>query len=135
MKRRGSGSRTRRRADGRPDRGDVAGVDDDGPVDRAGRLRRRSLSAYNWMFRDRHTGRITIAQLPNAPLGIFLATVVAGRATDEDDLTGLAVRWTGSIALGWWALAELRSGANPWRRLLGLLGCAAVGVRTVRLLG
>ena len=26
----------------------------------------------DWLFRNRHTGRITIAQVPNVPLGLFL---------------------------------------------------------------
>jgi hypothetical protein len=29
-------------------------------------------------------------------------------------------------ALGWWALDEVIRGVNPWRRLLGLAGCAIV---------
>ena len=97
--------------------------------------RRWVVSGFLWMFQNRHTGRVTVAQFPNAALAIFLATLVVERAIDRGDAPGLAVRWTGTFALGWWAVAELRSGVNPWRRLLGLLGCAAVGVRTASLLG
>ena len=98
-------------------------------------LQRRAGSAFEWMFRYRETGRITVVQFPNAALAIFLATVVVGRATDEDSATGLAVRWTGTVALAWWAVGEVRSGVNPWRRFLGVVGCAAVMARTVSLLG
>lgn len=97
-------------------------------------LRRRAVSAFDWMFRDRQTARITVAQFPNVALGIFFATVVVGQVTDEDGLLGVAVRWTGTAALGWWAVAELRSGVNPWRRLLGLAGCVIVGARIASLL-
>ncbi len=34
-------------------------------------------SVVDWMFRNRHTGRWTIAQFPNTQLWIFLVTVVA----------------------------------------------------------
>lgn len=97
-------------------------------------LRRRAVSAFNWMFRDRQTGRITVAQFPNVALGIFFATVVVGQVADDDDLIGVAARWTGTAALAWWAVAELRSGVNPWRRLLGLAGCVIVGTRIASLM-
>lgn len=87
------------------------------------------------MFRDRGTGRITVAQFPNVSLGLFLATVVVGQVTDDDDVIGVAARWTGTAALGWWAMAELRSGVNPWRRLLGLAGCGVVGARIASVVG
>ena len=88
-----------------------------------------------WMFQNRDTGRFTVAQFPNAALALFLATLVVERVIDRGDVPGVTVRWTGTLALGWWAVAELRSGVNPWRRILGFLGCAAVGVRTASLLG
>ncbi|MEL7210840.1 MAG: hypothetical protein AAGK32_21830, partial [Actinomycetota bacterium] len=49
------------------------GVDDAEGED--GRTGRPAL--VDWLFRDRTTGRITIAQPPNPPLWIFLASVVA----------------------------------------------------------
>ena len=101
---------------------------------RRNHLRRRAVAAFDWMFRDRQTARITVAQFPNVALGIFFATVILGQVTDDEDLIGVAVRWTGTAALGWWAVAELRSGVNPWRRLLGLAGCVIVGARIARLL-
>lgn len=98
-------------------------------------LRRRLVAAFDWTFRDRGTGRVTIGQFPNPALAIFLATVALGQVTDDDTVVGMAVAWTGTVALGWWAVAEVRSGVNPWRRLLGLVGCAAVVARIASLLG
>lgn len=84
------------------------------------------MRVFDWWFRDRRTGRITIAQLPNVPLWIFVATVVlrafVTSGTPRTLLDGIA-----GVALGWWALDEVLRGVNPWRRLLGL----AVGVTLV----
>lgn len=71
----------------------------------------------DWLFRNRKTGRITIAQFPNAALALFLAAsllrqLVHGRLDDT-----LGVLATGGLV--WWAVDELVRGVNPWRRLLG----------------
>ncbi len=73
----------------------------------------------DWLFRDRATGRIVIAQLPNLSLGIFLVAAVALRVLDPSGglRTGLVVVRT--AALVWWAVDELARGVNPWRRILG----------------
>ena len=88
--------------------------------------RGRTRFAVDWLFRNRETGEITVAQFPNLPLWIFLGTVVLRRLVPEDTgaFTGLRVVALG--ALGWWAVDELVRGVNPWRRLLGVAGCAVV---------
>jgi hypothetical protein len=91
-------------------------------ADRSSRLR----SAIGWPFRDRQTGEIVIAQFPNLPLWIFLATVVLRRVVPEDSGAFTALRAVALAALAWWALDEVIRGVNPWRRLLGLAGCAIV---------
>ncbi len=87
----------------------------------------------DWLFRDRRTGAITIAQWPNLPLWLFggLATaawLARGTATLASWLSVGA-----DLALAWWALDELLRGVNPWRRFLGaatLVGL--VGLITLR---
>ncbi|HVN52208.1 MAG TPA: hypothetical protein VMT43_12275 [Acidimicrobiales bacterium] len=80
---------------------------------------------FEWLFRNRETGRITIAQFPNVALWVFLATVAvrwfvgAGWAHLVLDVLALA-------ALAWWAIDEVVRGVNPWRRILGVGGCAVV---------
>jgi hypothetical protein len=91
-------------------------------ADRSSRLR----SAIDWLFRDRQTGAIVIAQFPNRPLWIFLATVVLRRLVPEDSGAFTVLRAVALAALAWWALDEVIRGVNPWRRLLGLAGCAIV---------
>ena len=74
---------------------------------------------FDWLFRNRHTGRITIAQFPNVPLGFFLAAAAADGFFQPAGTVGIAVRWLGAGSLIWWALDELIRGVNPWRRFLG----------------
>jgi hypothetical protein len=90
----------------------------------------RLPSPFEWMFRDRRTGRITIAQFPNAALWIFFATVVLRRIGPSRGALRTTIRAIGVGALAWWALDEVLRGVNPWRRLLGLGGCllAAAGL-------
>lgn len=78
----------------------------------------------DWWFRDRTTGRIVVAQWPNAPLVIFLVARVAGRLTDP---SGPWLDVVGTAALLWWAGDEVLRGVNPFRRTLG----AAVAAATV----
>ncbi|MCJ2055440.1 hypothetical protein MKL09_02610 [Methylobacterium sp. J-048] len=87
------------------------------------------VRARDWMFRDRGTGAITVAQWPNLPLWLFLGlTLAAWLARSAEPIAA----WLGiaaDLALGWWAIDELVRGVNPWRRLLGLatlLGLAAL---------
>ncbi len=74
---------------------------------------------FDWFFRNRHTGRITIAQFPNVPLALFLAAMAVDRLVEPAGTPGTAVRLLAAAALLWWALDEVIRGVNPWRRLLG----------------
>lgn len=76
--------------------------------------------AFDWLFRSRHTGRVTVVQLPNVPLWIFLSTVAMRWVLPPGTWVRTAVNWIAVIALGWWALDEVLRGVNPWRRVLGL---------------
>lgn len=88
----------------------------------------------DWLFRDRETGRIVIAQFPNLPLWIFLGTVVGRWLVPEDSGAFTVLRAAALVALGWWAGDEVVRGVNPWRRLLGLAGCGFVIAGAVALL-
>ena len=85
---------------------------------------RRFRSWLDWSFRNRQTGRITVAQFPNIPLWIFLVTVVLRWVVPTATAARTAIQSIGLAALSWWALSEVLRGVNPWRRFLGLLGCA-----------
>ena len=91
----------------------------------------RRRAAVEWLFRDRGTGRITIAQFPNAALGLFLiASLLRWILNPEGRFeTVLSVSATGGLI--WWAVDELARGVNPWRRLLGGAVLAGQLVRLV----
>lgn len=86
----------------------------------------------DWLFLNRHTGRITIAQWPNAPLGLFLVASGLRWLLDPSGgvRTGLGV--VATVGLLWWAVDEVVRGVNPWRRLLG--GAALAG-QVIKYLG
>ena len=81
--------------------------------------------AVEWLFRNRRTGRITIAQWPNLPLGVWIIAVVVDRLTDPTGALGTALSVVVSAALMWWAIDEIVRGVNPWRRILGAAVLAA----------
>ncbi len=81
-----------------------------------------------WLFQNRETGAITIAQAPN----LLLWVVIIGSAVDwawhpagRPHLV-LAIVVKGGLIL--WALDEILRGVNPWRRCLGL-GALAYGIQ------
>lgn len=80
---------------------------------------KRLMAMIDWLFRNRQTGRVTIAQFPNAALGVFLAASVTDWLLDPDGRLDTALRMLATGALVWWAVDELIRGVNPWRRLLG----------------
>jgi hypothetical protein len=85
--------------------------------------------AFTWIFRDRTTGAITVAQWPNLPLWLFGGLTLAAWVTQG---TGSLSSWLSvgaDLALTWWALDEVLRGVNPWRRFLGaatLVGLVAL---------
>ena len=74
------------------------------------------------MFRSRATGRITVVQIPNLAISIYLIAVVLRWVVPGRT----ALDWIAVAALAWWAIDELFRGVNPWRRLLGVWGCIVV---------
>jgi hypothetical protein len=73
----------------------------------------------DWIFRDRRTGAITIAQWPNLPLWLFAGTSLADWILHPPGPPGLILRLAAGACLAWWALDEVLRGVNPWRRFLG----------------
>lgn len=76
----------------------------------------------DWWFRDRATGRVVVAQWPNAPLVIFLVARVGDRVLAP---SGPWLDVVGTVALLWWAGDEVLRGVNPFRRVLGAVIAAA----------
>jgi hypothetical protein len=91
--------------------------------------RGRLGTLVDWLFRDRTSRRVTIAQFPNAALGLFLAVSLLRWLLNPDGRTGTALDLLATAALIWWAVDELVRGVNPWRRLLGAAVLAGQIVR------
>ena len=77
--------------------------------------------ALRWMFVNRRTGGLTVAQWPNFALSVSIALSIARRfnipkGTPETTLLFLSV-----VATIVWAVDELVRGVNPFRRILGLV--------------
>ncbi|MCW2599675.1 MAG: conserved rane protein of unknown function [Frankiales bacterium] len=75
--------------------------------------------SFDWTFRSRATGRITIAQAPNVSLVLFLVLRFAQALAAPSSTVHDVLHWAGDAALAWWALHEVLVGVNPFRRLLG----------------
>lgn len=74
---------------------------------------------FNRTFRD-NDGNLTIAQMPNLPILIWLAaTLLALLITSGNFHRGLDALAFGSLFT--WAWQELFQGVNYFRRLLGLI--------------
>ena len=85
---------------------------------------------FDWFFRSRETGAITIAQWPNLLLWTVIVAGVllwiwpsAGKAS-----LGLTIVMKGGLIL--WGADEIFRGVNPWRRCLG---AAVVGYELITL--
>jgi hypothetical protein len=83
----------------------------------------------DWLFRNRRTGRLTVAQMPNVPLLVFLVAVGIRWVLHPSGTAGTVVGVTGAVALIVWAGDEIVRGVNPWRRILGggVLAVTVVG--------
>jgi hypothetical protein len=80
----------------------------------------------NWLFRNRQTGEITIAQAPNPPLWVFLAAAIVQAIFRPTDGVGTALTVVARGALAIWAIDEVARGVNPFRRILGGIVLAGI---------
>lgn len=70
------------------------------------------------LFTDKN-GNIVIAQRPNIPLTIWVATIIL-LSLNTNIFFENALAVVGTLALAIWAFLELVSGVNMFRKLLGL---------------
>ena len=80
---------------------------------------------FDWMFRSRETGKITIGQPANLSQKLFQGITLIGIFLPRGPVrTTAAVSAVG--ALTWWAGDELLRGVNPFRRMSGAITLAAI---------
>lgn len=85
-------------------------------------------AAFDWLFRNRHTGDYTVAQWPNFFLGAWIVCSLIRTIFDPTGVQGDVLSWVGAAALLVWAGDEVLRGVNPFRRIVGgvvLLGLVA----------
>ena len=75
----------------------------------------------DWMFRSRKSGRITLAQFPNWPLGVWLLTSAAIWLAHPQGWLDVVLHILASASLALWAGDEMLRGVNPFRRILGVV--------------
>jgi hypothetical protein len=73
-----------------------------------------------WMFVNRRTGGVTIAQYPNVALWVFIALSIPRRFAIPKGTPQTALRLLSVVAILVWGTDELVRGVNPFRRILGL---------------
>ncbi len=83
----------------------------------------------DWFWRDRHTGRIVVAQWPNLWLWLVALAFLVQRSTDAAGLVGTTARVASTGLLVIWAGDEVLRGVNPWRRCLGAAVVIGTAVR------
>jgi hypothetical protein len=92
-------------------------------------------AVFDWLFRNRQTGRITVVQVPNASLAIFLVAAALRWVVPSDTAARTTLGWVGVTALAAWAVDEVVRGVNPWRRILGFVGCSFAVAGVMSMLG
>ena len=60
-----------------------------------------------------------VVQPPNLPLALFLVAKAVELVLSPDGSVGTALSVVAALALVWWSIGEMASGASPFRRLLG----------------
>jgi hypothetical protein len=74
---------------------------------------------FQWFFRNRATGGVTIAQAPNLVLWVVIAAGVLLWILPSSGNLSVAIKIVFKCGLLVWAVDELFRGVNPWRRCLG----------------
>jgi hypothetical protein len=73
----------------------------------------------DWVFRSRRTGRLTVAQFPNASLAVFLVATALGSLVSLHGRVRTVTEVVARVSLVAWAGDEVIRGVNPFRRILG----------------
>ena len=82
-------------------------------------------SGFDWMFRNRQTGRIIIGQPANLSQKLFQGITLVGVFLPRGRVRTTAAVGAVSV-LSWWAMDELTRGVNPFRRLSGAVTLAGL---------
>ena len=79
----------------------------------------RARQLLNWIFRNRETGAITIAQAPNWVLWVVIVAAILFWVVPSTSQISFGLTIIVRSGLLVWAADEIIWGVNPWRRFLG----------------
>lgn len=82
------------------------------------------LQKVREFFTDKN-GKVVIGQFPNAPLAVWLVCYVLVFFI-PDGTPATIIQYVGRLALAVWAILEIRSGVDTFRRVLGGLVLASL---------
>jgi hypothetical protein len=91
----------------------------------------RESPIFDWLFRNRHTGEITIGQMPNAALWAFIVAWGLELLLDPGGAIGTGLDVVAGVSLLVWSVEEVLLGVNPFRRLLGAVVLGGILARFV----
>jgi hypothetical protein len=77
--------------------------------------------ALRWIFVNRRTGGLTVAQWPNVALSVSIALSIARRLNIQKGTPEATLGVLSVVATIVWAVDELVRGVNPFRRILGVV--------------
>ena len=80
--------------------------------------------SFSKIFKDKD-GNVVITQSPNMPIIIWLLAVIADKFIDGG-LVSQFLSIVGTVAISVWAMLEILSGVNLFRRILGAIVLAFV---------
>ncbi len=86
---------------------------------RTGEPKEPRIGSFQWWFRHRETGGITVAQVPNWPIAAIAVVWVLRRFLAEDGGWDRAGFWLSTALWLFWGTDEALRGVNPFRRVLG----------------
>ena len=86
----------------------------------------RRQSALGRFFRNPETGKVVVAQMPNAPLLVWLAATLVRLVFSPAGALGTVVAAVATASLVVWSLLEIARGDSPFRRVLGGVVLAAL---------
>lgn len=76
-------------------------------------------NVYKQLFIDKN-GRFVVAQFPNVPLIIWLVSILVNLVINNHTANTI-ISAVGTVSLATWAILELFSGVNLFRKILGTL--------------
>ena len=92
---------------------------------------RARRTVFGWLFRDRRTGKVVIAQWPNLALSLFLALAAIRLLVHPAGTAATVLNAVAALTLMWWAVDELARGVKPFRRALGAALVAATAASCI----